>query len=436
VGQQRYATGARVVGVVVLALVAGVLGLGPASAAPRTASAPVSELVAQAQHAATKHVSTSSRHALRIAGEEDEQTFLGVSPGCAAGKGKAKPNAFVYAGSKVKLDWVLTGTGFRKTGTVKTKADRPVAIKLPSVRTGDYRVTLALHGKTDLVADVSFDVLPCLVVKATCRAVTFTNPGDNPTAYVEYGGHKKKQRFTLELAPGTSRTVRADYSTIDYDASSDDPDEASDALGHGTVKVKQGCKHGPAQPADNAVQTQGLAGCSTAGAPAWVNLAWAVQPSLTRRTYEVLDAAGLVAASGSFKGGRETELSLPAGSYTYRSHANGILEPFEDVTFDVFACVVVTPTCKALEVQNPNAASLGVLVLSAEDEESDVDGDGEITDLAGGATVTIPWTGSSAWVLALPDGVWEGEVEPAFLSIASPLTPVGEPLTVEVPQNC
>jgi hypothetical protein len=436
VGQQRYATGARLVGVVVLALVAGVLGIGPASAAPQAGPAPVRELVAQAQHVAAKQATTSTRQALRIPGEEDEETFVGFSPTCAAGKGKAKPNGFVYASSKVKLDWVLTGTGYRKTGTVKTKADRPVTLKLPSVRAGDYRVTLALHGRTELVADASFDVLPCVVVKATCRALTFTNPASNPPAYVYYHGHKKKQEFSLALAPGASRTVRADYSKIDFDAASDDPDEATDALGHGTVKVKQGCKHGPAQPAQNAVQTQGLAGCSTAGTPATVTLRWVVQPSVTKRSYEVLGANGLVAASGSYKGGRDTELSLPAGSYTYRSHANGIVAPFEDVAFTVLDCVVVTPRCRAIEVQNPNAASLGVLVLGEDDEETGVDGDGEVTTVPGGSTVTIPWTGASAWLLALPDGAWEGDAEAAFFSIGSPLSTDGEPLTVEVPQNC
>jgi hypothetical protein len=427
--------GARVVGVVVLALVAGLLGLGPASAAPRSVPAPVRQLVAEAQHPTRLPTATGARHALAVAGNDDE-TFLGFSPSCAAGKGKGKPNAFVYAGAKAKLDWVLTGTGVRTTGTVKARTTRAVSIKLPSVRTGTYRVTLALHGKNDLVADESFDVLPCVVVKASCRALTFTNPAGNPTAYVTYRGHKKNQEFGVALEPGASRTVRADYSKIDYDASSDDPDVATNALGDGTVKVEQGCSHGPAQPADNAVQTQGLVGCSASGAPATMNLGWSVQPSVTKRTYEVLDAHLQVVASGSFKGGRDTDLSLAAGSYTYRTHANGIVDPFEDVAFDVLDCAVVTPVCQGIEVQNPNGVALGILVTSDSDEETEIDGDGEITTVPAGSSVTIPWTGSSAWTLALPAAEWEGETEAAFLSLASPVTLDGEPESVTVPQNC
>jgi hypothetical protein len=433
--QQRFVTGRRLVGVVVLAVVASVLGLAPASAAPATVPAPVRHLLAEAHQPAAKPSTTVERHALRIPGEEEEQTFVGFNPGCATGGGKVKPNAFVYAETKLKLDWVLTGTGLHKKGTVKTKVDRTVALKLPTVRAGDYRLTLALHKKTDLVADETFDVLPCVAVKATCRAVTFTNPAGNPAAYVTYSGHKKSQEFDLELAPGASRTVRADYTKIDYDASSDDPDADTDALGHGTITVKQHCSHGPAQPADNAVQTFGFAGCSLGGAPADVSLSWSVQPSVAQRRYEVLGAGQQVVAQGSFKGGHDTDVTLPAGTYTYRSYANAILQPFEDVSFTVLACVEVTPKCQAIRVHNPNAAALTVVVFSTDDEQTEIEGDGDETALPANGTVTIPWTGSTAWVLALAGDDWSGSGS-GFFSLASALTDDGDPTTTTVPQSC
>lgn len=433
--QQRFAMGRRFVGVVVLAVVASVLGLASASAAPTTVPAPVRHLLAQAHQPAAKHGSTVERHALRLPGEDDEQTFVGVNPGCATGKGKVKPNAFVYSETKLKLDWTLTGTGVSKKGTVKTKVDRSVSLKLPTVRAGDYRLTLSLHGKTDLVADETFDVLPCVVVKATCRAVTFTNPAGNPAAYVTYSGHKKSQEFDVELAPGASRTVRADYSKIDYDASSDDPDATTDALGHGTIKVKQHCTHGPAQPADNAVQTFGFAGCSVGGTPATVTLSWSVQPSVSQRRFEIVGAGQQVVASGSFKGGRDTDVTLPAGTYTYRSYANAIVAPFEDVSFTVLGCVEVTPKCRAIQVHNPNATALEVVVFSTDDEQTEIEGDGEETALPVNGTVTIPWTGSTAWVLALSGDDWSGNGT-AFFSLASALDDDGDPATTTVPQSC
>jgi hypothetical protein len=63
-----------------------------------------------------------------------------------------------------------------------------------------------------------------------------------------------------------------------------------------------------------------------------------------------------------------------------------------------------------------------------------VAGDGEPATVAAHETVTIPWTGSSAWVLALPGDQWE--TLPAILSLASGFTDDGEPQTVVVPQNC
>ena len=433
-GQQRYARGARVVGVVVLALVAGVLGVGPASAAPGDAPAPVRQLLTEAHHRTGAHASPGARQALRLPGGEDAETYLFVNPRCAPGQGKARPAASVVASTKVTLDWVLTGTGLRATGTVKVKkADRDTAISLPKVRTGGYRLTLALHGKSDLVADQTFDVLPCVVVKATCRAVTFTNPAGNPTAEIVYGGHKKRQQFTLALAAGTSRTVRVDYATIDLEVYGETEDALAD-LGHGTVKVKQKCKHSPALPGSLAIQTSGFASCSAQGTAAPVTLAWSVQPSVTKATYEVRGADEQLVATGTVKGGREADLSLAPGTYTYRSLANGLTQPFEDLAFSVYACVQVTPRCRAVEVENPNAATLGVLLLGVDDEETEVVGDGDLTTLPANQTVTIPWTGSSAWVLALASEAWDGSTP--FLSLASSVGEDGDPLTVEVPQNC
>ena len=433
-GRQRYARGARVVGVVVLALVAGVLGLGPASAAPGDAPAPVPQLLTEAHHRAGAHASPGARQALRLPGGKDAETYLFVNPRCAPGQGKARPAAGVVSGTKVTLDWVLTGSGLRKSGTVKVKkADRDTAITLPKLRAGGYRLALTLHGKSTLVADQAFDVLPCVVVKTSCRAVTFTNPAGNPTAEIVYGGHKERQQFTLSLAPGASRTVRADYSTLDLQIYGETDEELAD-LGHGTVKVKQKCKHAPALPGSLAIQTSGFASCSAQGTAAPVTLGWSVQPSVSKARYEVRDADQRLVAKGTVKGGREADLSLAPGTYTYRSLANGLTQPFEDLTFSVYACVQVTPRCRAIEVENPNDAGLEVLLLSTDDEETEVAGDSDLTTLPANETVTIPWTGSSAWVLALTPEAWDGSTP--FLSLASSIGDDGDPLTVDVPQNC
>ena len=159
-----------------------------------------------------------------------------------------------------------------------------------------------------------------------------------------------------------------------------------------------------------------------------------MQPSVTKATYEVRGADQQVVATGPVKGGREADLSLAPGTYTYRSHANALAQPFEELSFSVYACVQVTPRCRAVEVQNPNAATLGVLLLSVDDEETEVAGDGELTTLPANQTVTIPWTGSSAWVLALAQEAWDGSAP--FLSLASSIGDDGDPLVVEVPQNC
>lgn len=159
-----------------------------------------------------------------------------------------------------------------------------------------------------------------------------------------------------------------------------------------------------------------------------------MQPSVSKATYEVRDPAHKLVASGKVKGGREAALSLPPGTYTYRSLANRLTQPFEDLSFSVYACVRVTPLCGSIEVENPNDASLAVVLLSVDEEEDEVAGDGDLTTLPANQTVTIPWTGSSAWVLALAQEAWDASTP--FLSLASGIGDDGDPLAVDVPQNC
>lgn len=454
-GQRRWVVLGRALGTAVLGLTLATAGLVTASAAPGPDPAPVRQLVASQDHrGARTHGVTGVRQALRVPGGEDDETFLVVDPGCAPAKGKAKPNAVVVSSTKLKLDYVLTGDGVSKTGTVKVKAHRATSVKLKAVRAGSYRLTLSLHGTSELVADQTFSVLPCLVVTTGCHAVTFSNPAGNPSAVVTYSARKKHQDLTVEVEPGTSRTVRADYSKIEYESYTTTDDPGPTSLGRGTVKVKQKCGHGPAQPGDNAVQTWALVGCSTAGAPALATLGWSAQPTLKQRRWEVLDGQQQVVLQGSYKDRKETTVSVAPGSYTYRSLANGLVQPFEEVAFEVLACVQVTPRCRAIEIQNPNDAALEVLVLGDDDEGDDEgededdrngrkgrtdadepEGDGGVTPLAANGTVTIPWTASRAWVLALPEGTFGGSAR-AFLSLASPLSSEGEPARVTVPQDC
>ena len=436
VGQQRFAAGRRWVGVVALAVTASVVGLAPASATPvpATVPAPVERLAEATGHHLTArhagHARAGERHALRLDGDDD--SFVDVSAGCASGTGKAKVAGYVYTSAKLKLDYALTGANVSRTGTVKTKADRPVAFGLPSVRAGAYRLVLTVHGKGDAVGDVTFDVLPCVVVKASCRAVTFTNPAGNPAAFGRYSGHRRDQDFEIDLAPGASLTVRADHSKIDYDLSADDP--SSSTLGHGTVKVKQSCSHGPAQPDSHALQTSGFVGCAQPGALAHVQLGWSVQPSLKKLHFELLDAQQAVVAAGTPKGGREKDLNLPAGSYTYRSYANGFAQPFEDTSFVVLTCVEVVPTCQAIRLTNPNAAGVVVVVDPGDDDDFDEDYIDPVT-VAGHASVTVPWRGTSAYVSAFLDDPTSLS-QSYFFSLASPAPWDDDLAEITVPQSC
>ena len=315
--------------------------------------------------------------------------------------GKARPNASVGSSSKLKLDYVLTGPGdYRKTGTVTVKVEKAHPLGLSSVKLGTYRLTLARHGSTSLVADETFDVLPCVQVKASCHAVTFTNPVGNPSAYVMYRGHKKTQSFDVDVAPGTSRTVRADYSTIDYQAFGyyDSIDRAPARLGDDDVSVKQHCSTPAAQPGSNAVQSTGEIGCSDDSGLAYVGVEWSVQPSVKKASYELVDASGKKIKSGSFSGGKRKSFLLPAGTYHYRSYANKLATPFEDVTFTVLDCVQVTPVCRGIEVHNPNPVALDVSVFGYnEDDESD-EGTSVDTTAAPSTTTKVAWDRTTAYV--------------------------------------
>lgn len=430
-GSKRVAA-VRIIGPAVLALAVVLGGVGPASATPTAVPAPLQRLAALAGHQASKpDVRTAGRQALRL-GSDDDETYLYVAPDCAKGTGKAKPHGSVVSTVKLKLDYVLTGSGLRKTGTVKAKAQRETSLKLKAVHAGRYRLTLTLHGKTDLVADETFDVRPCVTVATTCRAVTFTNPAGNPAAVLSYHGHSDEQEFDVALAPGTSRTVRADFAKIDYEAYPNDIDDPS-ALGDGTVKVKQKCSHLPAQPGANAVQTFAVLGCATPDDSGSAVFAWSAQPSVTQGRWEVLDSRQRVVVQGSFEGGQDTEQLLSTGTYTYRSYANENAQPFENVAFTVLGCVQVTPRCRALEIRNPNAVALDVIVVS---DENDDEGAVSTTTLAAHATETVPWTATTAWVVAIPEGELDDASVP-FVNLASPWPPEGDLDDLQsVPQNC
>lgn len=203
------------------------LGVGTASAAPQTLPQPVRERVTQARvehrlaqlgHRTTLSAREAGRHTASPTPGHDDDTFLVVNPGCVSRKGgKTSVGASVQTSTKTKLDYVLTGSGdYRKAGSVTAKPRRDNALKLPSIRLGSYRLTLARHRTTTLLADETFDVLPCVQVKASCYAIRVTNPAGNPTADVSYGG-KDGDDFNVVLAPvrrgRSGSTTRRSWST-------------------------------------------------------------------------------------------------------------------------------------------------------------------------------------------------------------------------------
>jgi hypothetical protein len=440
-GQGRR-TAHKLLGTVLVAAATAMAGLsvgaGTAAAAPVTLPTPVQQQAARlhaADHLAPTQ--TGAREALRLgASGTDDDTYLEVDPGCVSkAGGKARPNATVGSSTKLKLDYVLTGPGdHRKTGTVKVKAAKDNPLGLSAVKPGAYRLTLARHGSTTLVADETFDVLPCVQAKASCHAVTFTNPAGNPSAYVMYGGHKKNQSFDLDVAPGTSRTVRADYSTIDYRAFGfyDSIDRAAARLGEDDVSVKQHCSTPPAQPGSNAVQSTGEIGCQD-GDPAYVDVAWSVQPSVKKVRYELVDASGTTVRSGTLSGGKHKSFSLLAGTYHYRSYVKGGAAPFEDVSFTVLNCVQVTPVCRGIEVRNPNPVALDVYVFGYDEDDESDEGTSVDATAAPSATTRVAWDRTTAYVL-----VTATDEDTGSHFYSDSLTPdLGSgDVDLQVPQNC
>lgn len=439
-GQGRR-TARRLIGaVLVLAATAaaGLTGAGTAAAAPMTLPTSLERQAARlhaAEHRAP--AKTGAREALRLgASVIDDDTYLEVDPGCVkkAG-GKARPNASIGSSTNLALDYVLTGPGdYRKTGTVTVNAEKAHPLGLSSVKLGTYRLTLARHGSTSLVADETFDVFPCVRAKATCHAVTFTNPVGNPSAYVMYRGHKKNQPFDVDVAPGTSRTVRVDYAKIDYQAFGffDSIDRAPASLGEDDVSVKQHCSTLPAQPGSNAVQSTGEIGCQDSE-PAYVGLEWSVQPSVKKTRYELVDASGEKIKSGRVSGGKQKSFSLPAGTYHYRSYANKLTTPFEDVSFTVLHCVQVTPVCRGIEVRNPNPVALDVSVFGYDEDDESDEGTSIDTTAAPNATTKVAWDRTTAYVF-----VTATDEDPASHFYSDSLTPelgYGD-VDLEVPQDC
>ncbi len=414
-------------------------GAGTAVAAPATRPTPVQQRAARLHTAAEHRASaqTGARETLRLGAAADDDTYLEVDPGCVSKTGgKARPNASVGSSSTLKLDYVLTGpAGYQKAGTVTVKVEKAHPLGLSSVELGTYRLTLARHGSTTLVADQTFQVFPCVRVTTSCHAVTFTNPAGNPSAYVMYSGHKKRQSFDVEVAPGTSSTVRADYSRIDYRAfgSYESIDRAPARLGEDDVSVEQHCSTPLAQPGSNAVQSTGEIGCSDESGLAYVGVEWSVQPSVKKVRYTLVDASGTTIKSGTLSGGKDTSFSLPAGTYHYRSSVKGVATPFEDVSFTVLGCVQVTPVCRAIEVSNPNPVALDVSVFGYDEDDESDEGTTVDTTAAPSATTRVAWDRTTAYVFVTPT---DDDLDARFHTDS--LTPelgFGD-VDLQVPQNC
>ena len=462
-GRTRRVVGRALVGAL-LTLTFATTGLAGAEAAPVVGPAPgpVARLVDGAGAGRVQAHRATDRASLERAAEEaDEDVFVSVQGSCAPSvKKSAKPDAVVFSTRKATFDWVLTSTsGYRKTGTVKVKRDGVVALKLPGLRLGSYRIAVTERGASSPVSDDTFEVKLCVQVKTSCKAVRFTNPASNPAADLVYGS-SDEQTFELTLAPGEVRTVRVDDKKIFFSAwavSPEDPDATPGdeedeldgptptSLGRGTIKVKQSCKAKAATPALNAVQTSALVGCGAGAATGPVTFGWVAQKSLKNRTFEVVDASGAVAATGSWTRGRERTVQLAAGTYTYRAFANKKAQPFEETTFTVLGCVEVEPVCRALDLTNPNDVAVGLVVIDPallDDPSVDVGDDPESDQLqertlAGRASETVPWTSREAVVLAFADGA---DPTSRFQQLATPFPADEDDLDalvrVPVPQDC
>lgn len=203
------------------------------------------------------------------------------------------------------------------------------------------------------------------------------------------------------------------------------------------MRVKRSCKHGPVQPSQNAVQTTALVTCGQGGAAGSAGLDWAAQKSLKNRTREIVDAHQTIVASGSYKNGQDERVALAPGSYTYRSHANKLAQPLEQVAFSVLDCVTVATSCHRIDVTNPNGVALEAYVIDT-DEDSDVvdPGEGEgPTTLAPTATTSINWRTQSAVLLAFAE---DDSSRSRFVSLASefPLDDEQDFPEITIPQDC
>lgn len=433
----------RILGTVALAATLVTAGVGTASAAPAALPGPVRAFAA-AHHGSLDgsrhgslgaHRSAALQRRLTVAGvAADAEPMLTVRQGCASGKTKAKPSAYLYSTVKVTLDYRLTGRGVNKKGTVTLKKNKDVTLKLPSVGVGSYDLTLTRHKSSTSVGSQSFDVLPCVQVTTSCHAITFSNPNGNPAAVVDYGLRKSRIPFEIRLAPGASRTVRADdektsYAVFGLDADAD--------LGHGTAKVKvKKCAAAPAQPDQNAIQTFAYAGCAPAGTPGAtgeVSITWAAQSSLKNATYTLAPAQADVTKTGSVKAQKDVTLDLAPGTYRYRTYANGIATPFEDVGFVVLTCATITPQCKSFDVDNTaNTAALDVYAFNNDDDaEADASIEPTILTAPAGQTTNVPWSTGNVIVFA---GAAEGTNTSTFYSSALPLD--DETDGIAIPQDC
>ena len=260
VRQQRFATGRRFIGVVVLAVTAGVLGTVPASATPVSVPAPVERLAEAAGHDLVAK-QTPRRRTPRPGGpRRGRRGLAGRRPRLRDRHGQGQ-------GRRLRLH--------ADEGQARLRADRdrsaqdrhrqdqgrPARVVLAAVRA--HRL-LPPHGRParqdrprgghDLRRPALRDR------EGRLPGGHVHEPGRQPRGVRDYSGHKKNQSFELDLAPGASLTVRADYSTIDYFLTADD--DRGSGLGEGTVKVKQSCRHGAAQPGSHALQTTGYVGCA------------------------------------------------------------------------------------------------------------------------------------------------------------------------------
>lgn len=420
--ERRHVAAGRAFGTVVLGLTMAVAGLVTASAAPSPVPSPVRQLAAApARPPAPSPTRTGTRTALHVAGDQRGSATLTVDPGCAPDQGKATAGASVVAAMRLKLDYVLTGTGLRKAGTVRTKPGRVRSLKLPGLQPGSYRLTVAEHRRTEPLAAETFDVFRCVQVRTGCHTLTISNPSPL-RAWVSYRGRPAAtDPFHLELAPGASRTVRVDSARVEVEAGGLAETGVAE-LGSMTVKVEQGCDAPAPGPGQQAVQTSGVSSCGRQGRGA-IALSVMTQPSVERGRYEVLDAQQKVVLTGSFTRESSVSGSLPPGAYTYRAYAGENPASLEELDLLVLACAELRPACDAFEVVNPNDVPLPVFASGGERFSRLV--------AAANGTTSFPWSSPVASVMV---GVI-GDL-PYFPFYAEASAPSDEYQEIFVPHDC